>query len=172
MIDYELIRSNRKSVSMSINNDLDVRIRAPHRVAVKDIEAFINKNLDWVEKHKKNMVERLASRPFRVFSEEEIKVLKKKAKEIIPERVSYYSAVMGVKPNCVKITSATTRWGSCSSKNNICFSYRLMQYPMEVIDYIVVHELTHIRVKNHGPLFYEELERFMPDHRERANMMK
>jgi predicted metal-dependent hydrolase len=72
----------------------------------------------------------------------------------------------------VKITSAKTRFGSCSGKNNICFSYILMQYPEQAIDYVVLHELAHTRHHNHGPKFWALVEKYMPDYKQRRQMLK
>ncbi|MBR7150378.1 MAG: M48 family metallopeptidase, partial [Oscillospiraceae bacterium] len=65
-----------------------------------------------------------------------------------------------------------TRFGSCSGKNALSFSWRLMQYPMEAVDYVVVHELAHIREHNHSSAFYAIVERYLPDWRERAALLK
>ena len=74
-----------------------------------------------------------------------------RAKEYLPRRTAHWSAVMGLVPAGIKITSARTRFGSCSGKNSICFSWRLMLYPPEAIDYVIVHELAHIRHHDHSP---------------------
>ena len=87
-------------------------------------------------------------------------------------RVDYWSDIMGLTPTGLKITSARTRFGSCSGKNSLCFSWRLMQYPREAIDYVVVHELAHIRHHDHSPAFYALIERYMPDWRERMKLLK
>ena len=79
---------------------------------------------------------------------------------------------MGLHPTGLRITSARTRFGSCSAKNSICFSWRLMQYPDAAVDYVVVHELAHIREKNHGRAFYALVEQFLPDWRERRALLK
>ena len=79
---------------------------------------------------------------------------------------------MQAEPEGIKITSAKTRWGSCIAKNSLCFSWRLMLLPDDIIDYIVVHELAHIRVKNHQKQFYDEVRRYMPDYRERELRLK
>ena len=68
--------------------------------------------------------------------------------------MAYYSEQMGLYPTQVRITGARTRFGSCSSQGHICFSWRLMQYPPEAIDYVVVHELAHLRYMSHGAEFY------------------
>ncbi|MHB1314804.1 MAG: M48 family metallopeptidase [Christensenellales bacterium] len=97
---------------------------------------------------------------------------RKRAKEIIEVRVEAYSRRMGVKPSGIKITSAKTRWGSCSASNALCFSYRLLCVPSDALDSVVVHELAHIKTKNHSPKFYREIEKAMPDYRERHKKLK
>ena len=79
---------------------------------------------------------------------------------------------MGLTPTGIRITSARTRFGSCSGKNSICFSWRLMLYPPEAIDYVVVHELAHIRHHDHSPAFYALVERYMSDWRDRMKLLK
>ena len=96
----------------------------------------------------------------------------KKAKEYLPPRVAYYAALMGVTPTALKITSARTRYGSCSGKNSLCFSWRLMEYPTELVDYVIVHELAHIKHHDHSPAFYNFIGSVMPDHRERQRRLK
>lgn len=68
-----------------------------------------------------------------------------------PARIAYYSEQMGLCPAAVTITGAKKRFGSCSASNRLCFAWRLMRYPEAAVDYVVVHELAHIRYKNHGP---------------------
>ena len=79
---------------------------------------------------------------------------------------------MGLTPTSVKITSAKTRFGSCSSKNALCFSLYLCLYPSEAIDYVVVHELAHIKHKNHSREFYDFVASVMPDYKEREKIVK
>jgi predicted metal-dependent hydrolase len=97
-------------------------------------------------------------------SEQEIAVLRKKAKEILPGRVAYFSRLTGLTPTGMSITSAKTRFGSCSGKNRVSFSLYLMQYSAGAVDYVVLHELCHIRHKNHGKEFYALIARYMPDY--------
>lgn len=105
-------------------------------------------------------------------SAEEMFELKQKAKEIIPQRVEYYSSIMGLKPTAVKINTAKTHFGSCSGKNSLNFSALLMKYPNEAIDYVVVHELAHIKHHNHRKNFYSLVEKYMPDYKNRVKMLK
>lgn len=94
------------------------------------------------------------------------------AREVLPEKVQYYSRIMGLFPTGIMITGARKRFGSCSGENRICFSWRLMMYPEEAIDYVVVHELAHIRHKNHSKAFYACVEEVLPDWKKRRNLLK
>lgn len=97
---------------------------------------------------------------------------KAQAREIFTERVDFYSKQFGLLPKGIKITTARTRYGSCSSDNRLSFSYRLVMAPYRIIDYIIVHELAHIKVKNHSKKFWEYLEKLMPDYLERRSWLK
>ena len=79
---------------------------------------------------------------------------------------------MGLTYTGITITGAKTRYGSCSPKNRLCFSWRLMAYPESAIDYVVVHELAHIVHRNHGPEFHKLVESVLPDHKERRALLK
>ena len=103
---------------------------------------------------------------------EEIAELRRRAKEYLPERTAYFAKIMGVEYTSVKITSAKTRYGSCSGKNGICYSLYLMQKPIEAVDYVVVHELAHTVHHNHSAQFYQLIEKYMPDYKERNRLLK
>lgn len=79
---------------------------------------------------------------------------------------------MGLHPASVTIGSAKTRWGSCSSRRALRFTWRLMDYPPEAIDYVVVHELAHIVHLDHSREFYALVESVLPDYRQRAALLK
>lgn len=99
-------------------------------------------------------------------------IYKTEAKEYIPRRVRYFESVMNLYSKGVKITSAETRWGSCSGKNVLCFPWRLMMADSEAIDYVIVHELAHIKEKNHGKYFWKLVELYIPDYRERRMSLR
>ncbi len=103
---------------------------------------------------------------------EEREALRKQAKAVIPTKVAYYGRLMGLEPAGVTITSAEKRFGSCSPKNRLSFSWRLMRYPEAAVDYVVVHELAHIPHKNHGKAFYALIGSYLPDYKERKKLLK
>ena len=98
--------------------------------------------------------------------------LKEKALALLQKRVSYYSIVMGVLPKEVKISGARTRWGSCSFNNNINLAWHLIMCPLAVIDYVVVHELSHITNKSHDRAFWQRVAEILPNYREQEKWLK
>ncbi len=94
------------------------------------------------------------------------------AKEILKERVDFFARQYGLKYNGLKINAARTRWGSCSAKGSLNFSWRLIMAPIESVDYVVVHELVHTIIHNHSTRFWSKVENIMPDYKERKIWLK
>lgn len=97
---------------------------------------------------------------------------KEQALRVISERVNLYAAKYGYTCRQVKITSARTRWGSCSPNGNLSFTWRLVMAPLAVIDYVVVHELVHLKVKNHSKDFWGQVGKIMPDYKQYLAWLK
>jgi len=98
--------------------------------------------------------------------------LKEVASNIIDERVSRYSSLMGVTYSSIKLSEAKARWGSCSSKDSLNFAWRLIMCPISVIDYVVVHELSHITYKNHSASFWARVKTVLPNYKEQQDWLK
>lgn len=105
-------------------------------------------------------------------NDEIVKWYKEKAKEILKERMEHYSKVTGWKYSKLSITNAQTRWGSCSHSNKINLSLRLAMVPLEIIDYVVVHELAHIVEKNHKAGFWNKVREVLPDYEKRRAQLR
>lgn len=170
MTDYTLIRAKRRTMSLQLDRDGRAVVRAPYGVKKEFIDRFVAEHEGWLARAREKQQNRRLAHPEP--TDEERKALIARAKEYLPMRVDYWSGIMGLTPTGLKITSARTRFGSCSGKNSLCFSWRLMQYPPEAIDYVVVHELAHIRHHDHSPAFYALIERYMLDWRERMKLLK
>lgn len=166
---YELIRSRRRTLALEITPDCRVVVRAPAGASRQQVEAFVAAHASWIETHLARQRLRAQSPPP---TAEEIQALKARARQVLPERVAHWSRITGLVPAGVKITAARKRYGSCSGKNSLCFSCFLLNSPPEAVDLVVVHELCHIREKNHGPRFYALLERFLPDWRQRKALLR
>ncbi len=166
---YRLIRSKRKTIELSINDEYEPLVKAPLKMSTAEIDKFVEKHKNWIEKQIKAKQEH--TEKF-LLSDKEEQDIKAKALPYLTARTNFFAEKMGLKPTGIKITSAKKRFGSCNAKNSICYSWRLMQYPSEAIDYVVVHELSHIIHKNHGPEFYKLIARYLPDYKNREKLLK
>ena len=167
-MDYKVIRSRRRTMAIEITRDAQVVVRVPFLATSGQITRFVHGHTAWIEKH---VARRLANPPI-TYTDEQIAELKRRARSTIPERVAYYSERMGLTPAGITINAAKTRFGSCGTTNRLNFSCLLMRYPPQAIDYVVVHELAHLRHRNHGREFYALIERYLPDYREREKLLK
>ena len=161
MMEYELIRSRRRSLALQLKQDGTVLVRAPLRVPKWQIEAFLRQHWDWVERQR---TKQAALPKAEKLSEEELVTLKKRARRVFPARAAYYAPLVGVSYSRVTVRSQRTKWGSCSSKGGLNFNCLLLLAPTEVLDYVVVHELCHRLEMNHSARFWAEVERVLPDY--------
>ena len=168
-MDYRIEYSARKTVSLCIKDE-GLVVKAPIGTSEKRIQEIVSNHRGWIEKHTARRKEKLAR--YSSLSDSDIRELKKAAKKILAAKVEYYANIMGLKYGRITITSAKTRFGSCSSKGNISFSYRLMLHPEPAIDYVVVHELAHLVEMNHSPAFYRVVESVLPDYKQRKKLLK
>ena len=167
-MEYELIRSRKRSLSLTVDQDGKVIVRVPLRTPNYVVEDFVRRHIDWIEKKKREV----AASPKFGISDEEKEVLRQKAKDYLPKRTEYFAALMGAKPEKIGKNTKKKRFGSCNSKGNINFSLYLMLYPEEAIDYVIVHELAHLKELNHSKAFYAIIEKILPDYKEREKMLK
>lgn len=98
--------------------------------------------------------------------------LKAQLRPILEELSNRFSRQMDVRPACLTVTSAKTRWGSCSVSDRLSFSFRLVFCPLDIIEYVVVHELAHIRYKNHSQQFWQQVAAILPDYDVRRKFLK
>ena len=168
-MEYKIIYSDRKTISILIKNG-EVIVRAPRGIPQKKISEMVGKNREWIDKNLEKS--RKKKELYESLSLEDIKALKDRAKIVLKDKTEHYSKIMGLKHGRITITSAKTRFGSCSSKGNISYSYRLLLYPEAAWDYVVVHELAHLVEMNHSPKFYKIIEKILPDYKKRRDCLK
>lgn len=158
-------------MAIEITRDLAVLIRVPLSTSDQRAIDFANTHEAWIEK----AIIKQQNRNLTALSEptkEEFAALKADALKYLPSRTKYFSDILGLYPTSVKITSAKSRFGSCNGKNGICFSCFLMRYPKDAIDYVIVHELCHIKHHNHSKRFWALVEHYMPDYKERKKLLR
>ncbi len=206
----KIIRSNRKTLSISIDTLGRLVVRAPMRCGKERIFAFISQKEKWIlrkqaevkgsgvqappshlegyrlpllgEEYTLSLTQdkrvRLDTQRKILYLPKEkaqtrlVAWLKRQAKDLLQARVKLWEEKMGVRATSVSVTSARTRWGSCTFENKLNFTYRLYFTPIEMVDYVVVHELAHIRHKNHSSAFWQEVERYFPPWREKRKWLK
>ena len=172
-MNIKVIRSKRKTISIQIRSSDEIIIRAPLRMPMRDIQSFIDRNKGWIDINLKKFEKREEDlKSISPLTEMEIQELIENAKRVIKQRVDYYAPIVGVDYGRITIRNQKTRWGSCSSKGNLNFNVALMRMPLEVLDYVVVHELCHRIEMNHSPRFWKEVERIIPDYKKHEKYLK
>lgn len=167
-IEYTVVFSGRKSLALCVSSDGKVTVRAPYHTSSSTIERFFIQKEKWLN----NAIARVKRNHIAEPDAAKLSELANKAKTVLPEKVAYYSGLMGLYPEKVSIGFAKTRFGCCSSKKHIVFSAYLMLYPDRAVDYVVVHELAHLKYMNHKKEFYTLIEKYLPDYKERAALLK
>lgn len=160
-MDYVLKKSKRKTVAIEITPDGTLIVKAPLRYTHEEARQALKKNEKWINKHLPNIINKRDA--LSSLTKEDVKLAKKAIKSICETLVEHYSAIMNVNVESIKITSAKKRFGSCSNKNHLCFSYLLMLQPFNAIKYVVVHELAHILHRDHSKAFHACVERYLPN---------
>ncbi|MEZ3434082.1 MAG: M48 family metallopeptidase [Lachnospiraceae bacterium] len=170
MKEYEWIRSGRKTIAIQVKPDGHIVVRSPYRVSRKQVERFLEEKSQWIKTQQEKL--RKGEEAKREITDEMRKRGVRMAMELIPERVRYYADIMGISYGRITIREQKTRWGSCSSKGNLNFNWKLMLMPEGVLDYVVVHELAHRIEMNHSKAFWAVVEQVLPDYRKRKALLR
>ena len=157
-IPYRLIRSDRKSIGIQITAD-GVVVRAPKRLSAAEIDRFVQSKRSWIEAHLSKI-----PAPQPKFTQAEIEALAQRALTVIPDRVRHFAPIVGVTYGRITIRNQRSRWGSCSSKRNLNFNWKLIMAPPEALNYVVIHELCHLIEFNHSARFWNLVQQRMPEY--------
>lgn len=168
-MEYKVIYTDRKTVGIRVK-DGTVTVRAPYGTKPDKIKSLVDKHSEWIIRAIER--EKVKREKYEALTNGEIENLKRLARTYFEEKCAYYSKIMGVSYSKISITGAKGRFGSCSSRKTICFSYRLMLYPAEAREYVAVHELAHLLEMNHSKRFYQIIEKYMPDYKLRQKLLK
>lgn len=212
-IHYELIRSRRRSVAIAVDADGRIIVRAPLRLARRDIDTLVQTKRAWIEEKQELSRRRAQLHPRRepaageqllylgqplllVFSDgirrpERLQSTlalpraqqgraaqavqawyRQAALEHLRQRVEHFSRACAIPYASVGVTAARRRWGSCSGAGRLNFAWRLILCPPDVVDYVVVHELCHIRELNHSPAFWAQVRAILPDYERQLKWLK
>ncbi|RTZ98404.1 MAG: hypothetical protein DSY90_04650 [Deltaproteobacteria bacterium] len=147
-----------------------VRVAVPHGVSLKDARAFAESNLHWIQRQLKKTAR--AEKDYVTLADPFKNIDRRRARKILIQRLDMLARMHGYQYNRVAVRNQKTRWGSCSSKNNINLNMKLTRLPEYLMDYVILHELVHTRIKNHGPRFYAELDRLIGHRKEMDKILK
>lgn len=164
-----ITKSWRKSLSMRFDTNGVLQVKAPKFCMKYQIDGFITKNSAWIEKEYHKIQSRNTNKKYYLYGKEIEKqsadFFKKEAKKYIVARCEELAQKYGFTFHSIRITSAKGRWGSCSSRKTLNFSYRLIMAPKASIDYVIIHELCHLRQMNHSAKFWAEVAAIMPEYK-------
>lgn len=164
----QVIRSNRKTIGLEVRADESVILRAPQWLSEKELDEWIGEHAYWIEEKVKQMRQRNLDKKLTGAPAVD-KISEAEWENILgefTERVNHFCKVMDVTVGRITIRNQKTRWGSCSSKGNVNFNYQLYYMPRELMDYVIIHELSHRRHMNHSAEFWQEVEKYCPAYRE------
>ncbi len=170
-----LIKSNRRSVGITVKPGGEIVVRAPKRMPTSMILSFVKEKESWIVKTYLKQ-SKIQPAPASENKTPGTLALEKRyrdaAKDYIPKRVEYYHTFTGGNYSKITIRDQKTRWGSCSSNGTLSFNFRLMMAPPRVLDYVVVHELCHLTHMNHSNDFWNLVGSILPDYREHRKWLK
>lgn len=207
-----IIRTNRKSLSLTISKDGELIVRAPRKLSMEYIYSFIKQKEKWILNKQRTIqnsklanIELINGTQFlcfgKIYNVVEVSKLKtveladdniflpkdvdecKKytmlfkwytqlTKDIIKSRVNYFADLMQVSYTLIKIDNSKAKWGSCDNRGIIKLNLRLSMLPHKVIDYVIIHELSHLLEFNHSKEFYKIIESLMPDYKKYRELLK
>lgn len=170
-IPFEMRRSKRsnKMILTIDSKKQKVVLTVPRFTMNFQVNSFLRQQEEWIDRHWSELEKVLAGRPK---LEHSIQYYKNKSKVLIRDRLAYFNDFYNFDFNRVFFRDQKTRWGSCSSERNLNFNWRLVLAPLEILDYVVVHELCHLKQMNHSPKFWQLVSEQIPDYKKRRKWLK
>ncbi len=169
-IPYSVLRSDRRTIAVSISSDGHVRVRVPRWLSEREVARFVSERADWIARKHAEVAERIVNSPGPLSAKEV-----SRARRTFPERFEVCWAVFArsgeVKPG-LRVRAMRTRWGSLAPSGRITLNANLVRASTECLDYVIFHELCHLRVRGHRRNFWEEVARYVPDWKARRSELR
>src|SRR3989338_413093 len=160
-----------RGVRLAVHGDGSVVVTAPRWICKRMVQRFVVEKSDWIL----DKLRRVSTRPKKILdtrSRSEYLEHKERARILVARRLEYFNAQYGFAYKRISIRNQKTRWGSCSKQGNLSFHYKIAFLPENLADYIVVHELCHLKEMNHSKQFWDLVARALPDHKERRKQIR
>lgn len=165
-LQIEVTRKNVKRLNMRVRKDGSLAVSAPIFTSNLMIINFVRSNRDWIDRA---LAKSQSRKPIDDFTEADRRQLKAR----IAARLPQIEAATGLRSNGWTVRKMTTRWGSCNTRtHHLNFSLMLADQPDDLLDYVIVHELVHTKVADHGPRFKAYMDKLMPDWRARQRRLR
>lgn len=217
-MEYSIMKSDRKTISITIKEDGAVIVRAPRWVSDRRIQLLVKEKEKWILEKYQELQERNQDKPIRrytsgeryplygqiyvlevhpkeltcirIYTEKDHVILEgpvlernsvkqllrewyiRQAREIFARRVAYYANKLGVSYGKIRVKEQKTRWGSCSEKGNLNFNWKLLLAPPQILDYVVVHEVCHLKHMNHSADFWSCVKGLLPEYESQRTWLR
>lgn len=163
IIPYEVISSKIKNLYIYVREG-KVIVKAPIRLKDKSIKEFVNKKAKWIY----NNLEKEKQKTEDAIEAEDVERLK----EVVKRNIEKYTKLLKNTPKQVRIRDIKYAWGSCSSNKNITINQKLAKKDEKIIEYVVLHEMCHLKYMNHSKDFWNLIEKYMPQYKEYRKILK
>lgn len=164
---YTIVKCpRRRNLGIVIDTEGEVEVRIPMRVSYAEAEDFVRERHDWIIKSRGKMLERRKRHEAKNWEQVKAETdpwIRGRGGELFSEKVTGWAQKMGVEYRRLTIRDTSTRWGSCSSRKNLSFSWKVFVMPERLVDYLVVHELAHLRYMNHSEDFWNLVRTYIPE---------
>ena len=169
---FHLLCSNRKNIRIEVLFNGSVYVYAPENCDFSYLCTVLEKKRYWIEKKRIqfNKAEKYYSEC--IINSDLIKTKGRNLYKDVIRKAKYYSEITGLKYRTISITSPKKRWGSCNSRGDIIYNWKVVLLPDNVRDYIILHEIIHLRVFNHSTSFYNAVQEFYPDYKNAVNWLR
>ncbi len=163
-INYTVRVSDRaQRLRVAVYADGDVIVTKPKGTKLSTLKHFVESKKDWIakklESHKTNTIPEL-----RITSDKHFEKHKNQSLKLVRQKVEHWNKELGYEFENINVKQLKSRWGSCSSKKNLNFNYKILYLPEQLQDYVIVHELCHLKQLNHSPKFWNLVASILPDY--------
>lgn len=171
-MEVELTRKRVKNINLRVRRNGTIAVSAPRSVSLTEIERFLASKRSWIEAARERQAVPEVD-PFAHASSEQQRAWKETVQAFVPALIEKWEPILGVEAGPLAFRNMKSRWGSCQpSTGRICINTRLALYPPECLEYVVIHELCHLRERGHGPKFYALLDAALPQWKQARDRLK
>ena len=169
--DVTLVKSRRaRKLNISLESTKEIRVTIPHYISFRIAEETLSSNVRWVQRYLDKM--KRVAESHNAYLEGKRAISKEEAVSKLTHRLKVLAIEIGCEYNKISFRYQKTLWGSCSPLGRISLNVKLARLPDDLIDYVIVHELMHTKIRNHGKFFWAALDKLLGDARELDKRLK